>query len=348
MKEKLVVGFMAILFIASIVVAVMSMLRAPEQPAHVQVPSLFGGADGYAVVPLFGAIRSADEPGFAGRYSEADGVVQRLKEMGEHPQVKAIVLRVNSPGGNVAASQELYQEVLRLKQKGIPVVVSVSDLCASGGYYVSCGATKIFANPGSLVGSVGVIAIFPNIQGLLQDKLAIKTRVLTSGAMKDAGSPLREMKPDEEAYFNQEIAKVYDQFFGAVKASRLNAIKEKMHDPTNLAEPPATDEQAVEKLRSLADGRVFIGTEAKDLGLVDDVGDFQKAIDEAKRLGGLAADAPEITTKVQLGDILQFIGGELLSSGGSDNSMGAAASETLDSVTTVRLEYLYLPGGVLK
>jgi len=347
MKEKLVVGFLAILFIASIVVAVMSTLRAPEQRTRAEMPMLFGGADGYAIVPLFGAIRSADEPGFGGRYGEADGVVVRLKEMGEHPQVKAIVLRVNSPGGNVAASQELYQQMLRLKQKGIPVVVSVSDLCASGGYYVSCGATKIIANPGSMVGSIGVIAIFPNIQGLLQDKLAIKTRVLTSGAMKDAGSPLREMKPEEETYFKQEIAKVYDQFFGAVKASRLNAIKEKMHDPTNLAEPPATDEQAVEKLRSLADGRVFLGEEARELGLIDGLGGFQDAIDEAKRLARLPADAPEITSKVQLGDILQFIGGELLSSGGTQ-SMGEAATETLNSVTTMRLEYLYLPGGVLK
>ncbi|HUW35232.1 MAG TPA: S49 family peptidase [Planctomycetota bacterium] len=347
MKEKLVVGFLAILFIASIVVAVMSTLRAPEQRGGREMPILFGGANGYAVVPLFGPIRSADEPGFGGRYGEADGVVEKLKEVGEHPQVKAIVLRVNSPGGSVAASQELYQEVFRLKQKGIPVVASVSDLCASGGYYAACGATKIIANPGSMVGSVGVIAIFPNIQGLLQDKLAIRTKVLKSGKMKDAGSPLRDMNPEEEQYFQNEIAKIYEQFFSAVKASRLSAIKEKMRDPTNLAEPPATDEQAVEKLRSLADGRVFIGTEAKDLGLIDGLGNFQDAIDEAKRLARLPADAPEISTRVQLGDILRYIGGELLSSGPSE-SMGETTTQALDSVTTMRLEYLYLPGGVLK
>ena len=345
MKEKLVVGFLAILFIASIVVAVMSTLRAPDHEAGSGLP-LFIGPKGYGVVHLYGQIAASQESGLGSRRG-ADSVADRLRMMGENPQVKAVVLRINSPGGSVAASQELYEEVLRLKRKDIPVVASVSDLGASGGYYVSCGATKILANPGSLVGSIGVISIFPNIDGLLQGKLGIKTKVLTSGEMKDAGSPLREMKPNEEEFFKKEIAKVYDQFFTAVKVSRLGAIKQKMRDPSDVAEPPITDEQAIEKLRTLADGRIFLGEEAKNEGLIDGIGNFHDAVQEARKLARLPDDAPEITQPFGLEDLLDLVSNPLIASRKGDG-LTETAAQALKDMTSVRMEYLYLPGGLLK
>ena len=344
MKEKLVVGFLAILFIASIVVAVMSTLRAPDQTVSRGLP-LFVGPKGFGVVYLYGHIESSQESGFGARRG-ADSVAARLRSVAANPQVKAIVLRINSPGGSVAASQELYEEVVRLR-KYKPIVASVSDLGASGGYYVACGSDKIFANPGSIVGSIGVISIFPNIDGLLQGKLGIKTKVLTSGAMKDAGSPLRDMTPNEEEYFRKELSKVYDQFFAAVKASRLNAIKEKMRDPSDVAAAPITDEQAVEKLRTLADGRVFLGEEARSEGLIDVLGNFHDAVQEAKKLGNLPEDAPEITQPFGLEDLLEMVSDPLISSR-SEGKLAETTTQVIKDMTSVRVEYLYLPGGLLK
>jgi len=349
MKEKLVVGFFAIIFMASIAVGVMYTLKTPEQ--KIPKPAFLAGKEGYGVVHLYGHITGSDEMGMAGKQRGVDSVVSRLQTLGENPRVKAIVLRVNSPGGSVAASQELYREIQRLKTKGVPVVVSVSDMGASGGYYAACGANKILANPGSMVGSIGVIALFPNIQVLLEQKLGVRTTVMKTGKWKDAGSPLRDLTPEEQERFKKQLEQTYGQFFGAVKDARLNAVKTRMHERLKVTTPDAPvpdDKAAIEYLQTLAQGQVFLGEEALTQGLVDGLGDFTDAVAEAKTLAGLPEDAREIVPPLQLEDILESLGRGMVAKSSDADPVGAAAVTTLNNITSVRMEYLYLPGGLLK
>ena len=337
MKEKILIVLLALLFVASIAVGVTLITGGTFNKEHLRFLS---GREGYGVVNLYGAIKSAQSSGLLGTPREADAVVARLQAMGRNPLVKAVVLRVNSPGGSVAASQEIYEEVRRLAtDKRVPVVVSISDLGASGGYYVSCGATKIFANPGSLVGSVGVISIFPNIQGLLSDKLGVKATVLTSGKWKDAGSPLREMTGEERDRFQKQIAGVYDQFFEVVKKARLGLIRDRLRDSGLQAEE--AEKKALEQLQTLAQGQIYTGEDACIQGLIDQLGNFHDAVVEAKRLGGLPPDAPMIGSPsgVGLGELISPLAGAARDGG---------LMEAADSLTTSRIEYLYLPGGLLK
>ena len=337
MKEKILIVLLALLFVASIAVGVTLITGGTFNKEQLRFLS---GREGYGVVNLYGAIKSAQSSGLLGTPREADAVVARLQAMGRNPLVKAVVLRVNSPGGSVAASQEIYEEVRRLAtDKRVPVVVSISDLGASGGYYVSCGATKIFANPGSLVGSVGVISIFPNIQGLLSDKLGVKATVLTSGKWKDAGSPLREMTGEERDRFQKQIAGVYDQFFEVVKKARLGLIRDRLRDSGLQAEE--AEKKALEQLQTLAQGQIYTGEDAYIQGLIDQLGNFHDAVVEAKRLGGLPPDAPMIGSPsgVGLGELISPLAGAARDGG---------LMEAADSLTTSRIEYLYLPGGLLK
>jgi len=333
MKERLTIGLLAALLIASIVVGIMVALNAPkvERP-----PALVTGRNGYALVHLYGPIRASRGVTIFGTETGSDKVAARLRKLSRNPRVKAIVLRVNSPGGTVAATQEIHREVLRLKEKGIPVVASISDLGASGAYYVSCGADSIFADNGSRVGSIGVISIFPNIEDLLGDKLGIRATVITSGKWKDSGSPLRSMTPEERERFRKQSEAVYDQFFEAVREARLDAIKKRL--PAEQGGARDAGEQALARLTELAQGQVFLGQEALEEGLIDNLGNLYDAIAHARKLGGLPADAPRIGGPGWLANVLQMLG----------SSATEETGEIADRLTTVRIEYLYLPGGILK
>ncbi|NQT20714.1 MAG: signal peptide peptidase SppA [Planctomycetes bacterium] len=321
MNERLIVGLMAAALVASIVVGVIVAVRAPAVEGAGGIGSR---RHGYAVVDLVNSIDA----------HTASEVAARLQTLGKNRRVKAVVVRVNSPGGSVAATQEMHREVQRLTQKGVPVVVSVADVGASGAYYVACGAGRIFADKGSIVGSIGVISIFPNLEVLFGDKLGIKTKVLTSGKWKDAGSPLREMKPEEEELFKQRIQAVYVQFFDAVKSGRLDAMKSRLADEGK----DEADDAALERLHELAQGQVFLGDEALALGLIDEVGNFYDAVAEAKRLAGLPDDAPRVADENIMTKILE--------------SMGVPAAESpaglANRLTAARMEYRYLPGGILE
>src|SRR5882724_3613486 len=180
-------------------------------------------------------------------------------------EVKAVVLRINSPGGTVGASQELHAAILKLREKGIPVVASMSDVAASGGVYIAIAADKIVANPGTITGSIGVIISSANAH-LLMQKVGVSREVIKSGPFKDVLSPFRPMTDEERSLMQGVIDDAHDQFVEAVSKGR--GI-------------PA------ERVREFADGRIFTGRQAKEWGLVDELGGLQTAVELAGKVAGI-------------------------------------------------------------
>jgi len=198
-------------------------------------------------------------------YSSAK-VVKLFKRYGESRAVKAIVFRINSPGGAIAPSQEIYNAVKRVRDSGKPIVVSMSSVAASGGYYAACGADTIMANPGTTTGSIGVIAEIPNVSGLLK-KIGVSFTTVKSGKFKDTGTPYRNITPAERAYLQSWIDDAFDQFVTVVSKER-NIPKK--------------------RLLKIADGRVFTGRQAKQLGLIDLLGDYEDAVKLAAKMGHIS------------------------------------------------------------
>lgn len=193
-------------------------------------------------------------------------VIEQLEKHRANPSVKAIVLRINSPGGGVSPSQEIYEELMKARQvSGKPVVASMGSVAASGGYYIASAADVIVANPGSITGSIGVLIQVPNISGLLQ-KIGVKSVVVKSAEHKDLASPTREMTEAERQILQRLMDDVHDQFIEVVAKTRRLDRK---------------------KVEALADGRIFSGREAKSLGLIDQLGNLQDAIDRAASLAGI-------------------------------------------------------------
>jgi protease-4 len=204
----------------------------------------------------------------------SEPIVKQFKDFGEDESIKAIILRVNTPGGGVAASQEMYEAIRKVRDAGKPVVVSISSLGASGGYYAACGGSIIAADPGSLVGSIGVIISLTNFKDLAE-KLGVSETVIKSGELKDAGNPLRELNEKDREYFQSIVDDSYDQFLDVVSRER------KMDK---------------EKLKEYANGRVFTGRQAKEIGLIDSLGTFDDAIMMAARMAGIEGE-PAIVRK---------------------------------------------------
>ncbi|HNY30518.1 MAG TPA: signal peptide peptidase SppA [Fibrobacteria bacterium] len=204
-----------------------------------------------------------------GTLLEGRKIVEKLSQARADSSVKAVVLRIESPGGAVGASQEVF-EAVRATDRVKPVVATIGNLGASGGYYAALGARRIWANPGSLTGSIGVITQFTDFHELM-DKIGVRSTTVKSAEFKDAGSPWRPMTERESALFQRMVADVYDQF------------------RTTVAERRKIDSAALD---TLADGRVLTGRQAWKAGLVDSIGTFDDAKAEALRLAGLEADAP--------------------------------------------------------
>ena len=217
------------------------------------VPFARGGK--VAVLPVTGLI------------ADSEATIDQLKRFAKDESVKAIVLRINSPGGGVGPSQEIYEEVRKLKGKK-PVVSSMGAVAASGGYYIACATQKIYANPGTITGSIGVIMQFVNVKDLIE-KIGIKGVVVKSGELKDAGSPLRDMSPEERQYLQGVIDNVHAQFVRAVADGR---------------------KLDVETVRKIADGRIFSGEQAKALGLVDALGNQEDAVADAARMAKIEGE----------------------------------------------------------
>ncbi len=217
-------------------------------------------------------------------------IVSTLQTLADNSSVRAIVLRVDSPGGGVAASQEIFEEVKSIRDSVKPVVISMGSIAASGGYYVSCGATRIVANPGTITGSIGVIAMFPNYAKLM-DKLGLEMDVIKSGKYKDSGSPFRKMTEADKKYFQGVVENSYDQFLDVVARER---------------------KLSVNNLKKFADGRVFTGVQALKLGLVDTLGSLEDAIAIAGKLGGIKGK-PEVVEARKQRTLVDLILGDFLS-----------------------------------
>jgi protease IV len=228
--------------------------------------------DRIAVVPVEGVIND----------DLAKEVNRHLKTYGNDARVKAIILRIDSPGGGVSASQEIYAEVKRIKdEKKKKVIVSMASVAASGGYYIACPADKIFANPGTITGSIGVIAEWFNFKDLAA-WAKVKPVVFKSGEFKDTGSPTRDLTDREKKYFQGMIDELYLQFVTAV----TNGRKGRGVEEGGLTE---------ESIKKLADGRVYTGEGAKKYGLIDEIGNYEDAVKDAAKQVGIKGE-PQIVT----------------------------------------------------
>ncbi len=212
-----------------------------------------------------------------GVITSSRGIVEQIEKLKEDSDVKAIILRINSPGGGVGPSQEIYREVLRAKEKK-KIIASMESVAASGGYYVACASDIIVANPGTITGSIGVVMEFSNVEDLLK-KIGLRSYVIKSGKHKDIGSPLREMTSEEKAILQSVIDSVHSQFVRAVAEGR------------NMEE---------RKVRRIADGRIFSGEQAKELGLVDRLGSLQDAIEIAAEMIGIEGKPVVVYPKKKL------------------------------------------------
>ncbi len=207
---------------------------------------------------------------------DSRGVIGELEKYKKDERIRAILLRIDSPGGGVVPSQEIYEEVKKIRDEGEKkVVVSMGSVAASGGYYIASASDRIVANPGTLTGSIGVIMELANLEGLLE-KIGVKSLIIKSGRHKDIGSPFRDMKPAERKILQRLLDDVHDQFVQAVSEGRGLPTKE---------------------VWKLADGRIFTGRRAKEMGLVDELGNLQDAIQLAADIAGIEGEPKIVETK---------------------------------------------------
>jgi protease-4 len=221
--------------------------------------------------------------------------IEELRHYRDNPSVKAIVLRIDSPGGGVVPSQEIFSEVQKTRAEGkIKLVTSMGNVAASGGYYIAAATNKIVANPGTLTGSIGVIMEVPNLKGLLE-KVGVQSLVIKSGRYKDMASPFRAMPEENRILLQSVLDDVHAQFIEAVAVGR--AMK-------------------LEQVRVLADGRIFTGKQAQSVSLVDEIGDLHDAIKIAAELVGISGEPRVLETRKRFSwrDLIEsFFPGEIAS-----------------------------------
>jgi len=238
---------------------------------------------------------------------DAQQTTSELKKYGESPLVKAIVLRIDSPGGGVVPSQEIHDAVKRVREKHHKfVVASMGTVAASGGYYIAAATDRIVANPGTLTGSIGVIMEMANVEGLMK-KIGVESVVVKSGEHKDIGSPFRAMNAEDRRILQRVMDDVHNQFIEAVAEGRSLDVKD---------------------VRAVADGRIFTGRQAKDAKLVDDLGDLNDAIKLAAEMAGIEGE-PRVVEPRRRFSIRELIEGKV-----------AALLPRLQFETGIRLKYL--------
>jgi len=265
-------NFLTLVFVLTIALAVLFWLVSPEIRIMAR-PNRIG------VIEVKGVI---------------DDVQKTLKDVvkfRKDPNVKAIVLRVESPGGAVGPSQELYRELKRTRDTK-PVIASLGAVAASGGYYIASATSRIYASPGTVTGSIGVIVYYPNLQGLFE-KIGYRMTAIKTGQFKDLGNPDREMTAQEKTLLQTTLDEVHRQFIQDVAQGR------------NLAP---------EKISGIADGRILTGASAKSLGLVDELGNFEDALGAAAVMGKIEGEPKLIYAKKEKFSLLEFLLGSELSS----------------------------------
>ncbi len=245
-RKRVLVGLAVIVFILAFFFSLLWLIGRSGKSAG------FAFSDRIAVIEIKGVISQSTE------------IVAAINQYADDEGVKAIILRVDSPGGGVGPSQEIYREVIKARAKK-KVVTSMGSVAASGGYYIACASDLIFANPGTITGSIGVVMQFSSFEDLLK-KIGVKGIVIKSGEHKDIGSPFREMTSQERVLMQEVLDKVHQQFIQAVADGR------KMDR---------------DKVAQYATGRIFTGEQAKEYGLVDRMGNLEDAIDATAKMVGI-------------------------------------------------------------
>lgn len=236
-----------------------------------------------AVLDVTGVL--GEGPGYQ---ADTAALIAQVKQWQDNNSIRALVVRVNSPGGAVSATQELYQALREYsKETGNPVVTSMGDIAASGGFYTAIATDKIYANPGTLTGSIGVIFNFYDFQGI-QEKVGLRSRSIKSGEFKDLGSGSRAMTSEERALLQDTILDTYEQFLEAVIENRSATIEARLKEQAGGA--PVSKEQIESHARDICDGRIFSGRQAHELGMVDELGTLKDAIDFAARQAGIKGE----------------------------------------------------------
>jgi protease IV len=265
-------GFLFLVFVlvVGIIATVSNVFRGPAMP--------IGGS-------LIGLVR------IDGVIMDPSKVLEAIHKYRDERRVRAVLVRVDSPGGAVGASQEIYEAINALRKSGKKVVVSMGNVAASGGYYVSCAADEVFANPGTLTGSIGVIFSVPNVEAIAE-KVGVRQQVVKSGKFKDIGSMTRTMTPEEQKLLQGVIDDTYNQFVEAIMRHRTPQITEALvkteAESKEMAAELGGDATAEKFLRHIADGRIFTGRQALEYGLVDTLGTEQDATNRLCALAGIA------------------------------------------------------------
>jgi len=293
-RHKVLVGSLVGLF----VICALGLLITVLMIGRGEGRGLFVG-DRIALLPLEGAIMTDER------------FLRHLQRFREDRSVKGIVVYIDSPGGAVAPSQSIYQELRKARDEGMPVVAAIGSVGASGGYYAALGADSIFVMPGSITGSIGVILQFPNVEELAE-KVGISMEVVKSSELKDIGSPFRPVSPEDRSVLESMVADIYDQFVETV-------AEERGLSRAQLAE--------------LADGRILSGRQAIAAGLADGVGNLPDAIAAAGRMAGLGDDPRVVRPPEPRLSLLQ-----LLLSGGSE--VAGRLRSGLDQLQTPSVRYI--------
>ncbi len=230
------------------------------------------------IIPIEGIIGDSGE------------LVEQINEFADDRRIKAVVLRIDSPGGGVAPSQEIYQAVRELKKKK-KVVASMGSVAASGGYLIAVAADRVVANPGSITGSISTVMHYANVEELLK-KVGVRSSVVKSGKFKDIGSPTREMTAEEKSLIQAIVDDIYDQFVRTIAENRKLPLQ---------------------RIFELADGRIFSGRQAKDLGLVDELGGLQDAVLLAGKLSGMEGTPETVRGMKKKTTLFKYLMGSMTS-----------------------------------
>lgn len=296
--DKRTANILAVILISIVVLSFVMSLIFKVHGSHITSLSpdtLFQASNRIGVVEIKGII------------SEPRPVIHDLNEFYKDNSIRAIIVRIDSPGGGVAAAQEIYDTLVRIRKKK-QIVVSMGTVAASGGYYIACGANEIVAEPGTITGSIGVIMEFFDVGDLLK-WAKVKSEVVKSGRFKDIGSPFRPMKPEEKEYLQSVIDDVLMQF--------KTAVSENRHIPMG-------------KLDKIADGRIFAGDQALKLGLIDKLGGFHTAEELAAKLSGIKGEPTLVYPQQPRKDFYSML----------TNSIANVIEEKLFENNTFRLDYI--------
>ena len=246
-----------------------------------------------------------------GMLMDSQNIVRQLSNYRHNPNVRGIVLRIDSPGGAVAPAQEIYSEIMKLRADHKTVYASMGTVAASGGYYIACAADYVLANPGTLTGSIAAVMVFSNIEELA-NKIGVKPVIIKSGKYKDVGSPLRAMNPEERKLLQNVVDDVHQQFVQAVAKGRGLPVSE---------------------VNEIADGRIMTGQQALTLKLVDEMGGLEKTIELlAKKIG--VEGRPKVIEEKEKTPFFDWL---------LQSSLSSRLIETLIPASLPRLQYIWFP-----